>query len=123
MASSGPQIAWDPWTYRADAVMSGNRTDLVGFDVEAADGSIGTIDEATYDAGHSYVVVDTGSWIFGKKVMLPAGAIKRVDRNDRKVYVHRSKDEIKRAPGFDKDTYTSRDYRARLALYYGRFRY
>jgi hypothetical protein len=123
MTSSGPQIAWDPWTYRSDAGMSGNRKDLVGFDVEAADGSIGKIDEATYDAGHSYVVVDTGPWIFGKKVMLPAGTIKRVDRNDRKVYVHRSKDEIESAPKFDEDTYASRDYRARLAVYYGRFRY
>jgi hypothetical protein len=34
--------------------------DLVGFDVEATDGNIGKIDEATYDVGGSYVVVDTG---------------------------------------------------------------
>jgi hypothetical protein len=123
MTSSGSQTAWDPWTYRSDVEMSGNRADLVGFDVEATDGSIGKIDEATYDVGSSYVVVDTGPWIFGSKVMLPAGTIRRVDRQDRKVYVYRSKDEIKSAPKFDKETYTNRDYRDRLGKYYRKFRY
>jgi hypothetical protein len=123
MTRSGSPGAWDPWTYRRDAEMSGNQADLVGFDVEATDGSIGKIDEATYDVGHSYVVVDTGPWIFGSKVMLPAGTINRVDRNDRKVFVNRNKGEIKSAPKFDKDTYTSRDYRDRLGEYYGKFRY
>jgi hypothetical protein len=59
--------------------MSAKRSDVVGFDVEATDGSIGKIDEATYDVGSSYVVVDTGPWIFGSKVMLPAGIITRVE--------------------------------------------
>jgi hypothetical protein len=103
--------------------MSANPAELVGFDVEATDGSIGKIDEATYDVGSSYVVVDTGPWIFGSKVMLPAGTISRVDRSDRKVYANRSKDEIKGAPKFEKETYINRDYRDRLGEYYRKFRY
>jgi hypothetical protein len=122
MTRSGSPNRWDPWTYRTDAGMPGTRADLVGFDVEATDGGIGTIDEATYDVGSSYVVVDTGPWIFGSKVMLPAGTISRVDRQDRKVFVDRSKDEIKSAPKFDKDTYTNRDYRDRLGKHYRKFR-
>jgi hypothetical protein len=60
-------------TYRESSGMTATGpADLVGFDVEATDGNIGKIDEATYDVGGSYVVVDTGPWIFGKKVMLPA---------------------------------------------------
>jgi hypothetical protein len=51
------------------------------------------------DAGH--LVVDTGPWIFGKKVMLPAGVIKTVDHVNEKVFVNRTKDEIKNAPEFD----------------------
>jgi hypothetical protein len=31
------------------------------------------IDEATDEPGNAFVVVDTGPWVFGKKVMLPAG--------------------------------------------------
>ena len=41
--------------------------DLTGYSVEASDGSIGKVDEATYDAGSSRVVVDTGPWISGKR--------------------------------------------------------
>ena len=123
MTRSGSQTGWDPWTYRRDVGLSGTRTDLVGYDVEATDGHIGKIDEATHDVGSSYVVVDTGPWIFGSKVMLPAGTISRLDRNDRRAYVARSKDEIKSAPKFDNDRYTDRDYRDRLGEYYGRFRY
>jgi hypothetical protein len=123
MASSDSQTRWDPWSYRRDAGVSAGQMDLVGFDVEATDGSIGKIDEATYDVGSSFVVVDTGPWIFGNKVMLPAGTIRRVDRNDRKVYVYRSKDEIKSAPKFDKDAYRDTAYREGLAEYYRKFRY
>ena len=47
----------DVWTYRTGL---GDTTDLEGFDVHATDGDIGNIDEATYDVGASYVVVDTG---------------------------------------------------------------
>ena len=122
MTRSSSPNEWDPWTYRRDAGMSGTRVDLVGFDIEATDGSIGTIDEATHDVGSSYVVVDTGPWIFGSKVMLPAGTISRVDSQDRKVYVDRSKDEIKSAPKFDKNTYTDRDYRDRVGEHYRKFR-
>ena len=109
----------DIWTYRSDQWAG---VDLTGFGVEATDGGIGKIDEATYDVGSSYIVVDTGPWIFGKKVMLPAGVIDRIDTADEKVYVNRTKDEIKDAPEFDEDTYLSEDYRTNLGGYYGRER-
>ena len=123
MARSGSESRWDPWTYSGDVGLSGTGTDLVGYEVEATDGHIGKVDEATNDVGSSYVVVDTGPWIFGSKVMLPAGTISRLDRNDRRVYVARSKDEIKSAPKFDKDAYRDRGYRDRVGEYYGKFRY
>lgn len=123
MTGSRTQGDWNPWTYRRSAGTNEANVDLVGFDVEATDDGIGKVDEATYDVGSSYVVVDTGPWIFGSKVMLPAGTITRIDPQARKVYVSRSKDEIKSAPPFDKDTYTRKDYRQRLGEYYGRFRY
>ena len=87
------------WTHRETVVGSGiDSTDIVGFGVEALDGSIGKVDEATYDAGSAYIVVDTGPWIFGKKVVLPAGVIQHVDSEDEAVYVNRTKDQIKDAP-------------------------
>ena len=75
--------------------------DITGFKVEAIDGSIGKIDEASNEVGESYLIVDTGPWIFGKKVMLPAGVIQRVDTEAQKVYVNRTKEQIKNAPEYD----------------------
>jgi hypothetical protein len=104
------------WTYR-DETWAG--TDLTGYSVEAIDGGIGKVDEATYDVGGSYVVVDTGPWIFGKKVLLPAGVIDRVDAETETIYVNRSKDEIKAAPEFDESRYTDEAYRSEIGGYYG----
>src|SRR4029077_10647546 len=84
------------------------------------DGGIGKIDEATNEVGASYIVVDTGPWIFGKKVMLPAGVINRVDREEETVYADRTKEQIKNAPEFDPDDYRSEQYRGEVGSYYGR---
>ena len=105
----------DLWTYR-DSALIGNA--LVGLDVEATDGEIGKVDEATYDVGASYVVVDTGPWIFGKKVMLPAGVIQRVDLDSQTLFVDRTKDEIKNSPEFDENMYQDESYRTQLGSYY-----
>jgi len=110
-----------PWTYRDLDTLGVDMTrgvDLVGFSVEATDGGIGKIDEATYDVGSSYVVVDTGPWIFGKKVMLPAALIQRVDLDSEAVIVDRTKDEIKSSPEFDEETYRDAGYRSRVGSYY-----
>jgi hypothetical protein len=55
----------------------------------------------------------------GSKVMLPAGVIASVDHEDEKVYVNRTKDEVKNAPEFDKDRYRDDAYRGELGSYYG----
>src|SRR4051812_7358892 len=104
------------WVYRET---TWTQRDLSGFSVEALDGSIGKIDEASKDVGAGYVVVDTGPWIFGKKVMLPAGVIRDVDLDTETVFVNLTKDEIKDAPEFDEQRYTSEAYRAQLGGYYG----
>jgi hypothetical protein len=106
----------DLWTYNDNAIV-GNA--LVGLEVVAVDGEIGKVDEATDDAGTSGLVVDTGGWILGKKVLLPAGVIDRVDLDEEKVYVNRTKDEIKNAPEYDDKHGADDDYRAKLGAYYG----
>jgi len=86
------------WTYRDTLDAS---RDMVGYNVEATDGSIGKIDEASTETSRRYLVVDTGFWIFGKKRLIPAGVLDRVDQDDRKVYVSMTKDQIKNAPDYD----------------------
>jgi len=106
----------DLWTYRQTVVVAPN-LDLEGFEVQARDGKIGKIDEATNETGSSNIIVDTGPWIFGKKVVLPAGVIDRLDLDDRNVYVDLTKDQIKNAPEYDPDRFDE-EYRTRLGSYY-----
>jgi hypothetical protein len=106
----------DLWTYGNTSMTA---QDLTGFTVEALDGDIGKIDEATNKVGGSYIVVDTGPWIFGKKVLLPAGVLRDADFDDEKVFVNRTKEQIKKAPEFDADRYRDEGYRNEIGGYYG----
>ncbi|MBV2357285.1 PRC-barrel domain-containing protein [Streptomyces sp. J2-1] len=94
-------------------------TDLTGFKVEATDGSIGKVDKHSDDVDSSYIVVDTGVWIFGKHVLLPAGTVKTVDQAEEKIYVNLTKDQIKNSPEFDKDKHVGdTGYHEQLGTYY-----
>jgi hypothetical protein len=108
------------WTYRTDVVLEPT-VDLVGFGIEARDGSIGKVDESTADAGKSYLVVDTGPWIFGRKVLLPAQTVERIDLDTQTIFVDRTKEEIENAPEFDPERGIDPTYQDELGGYYGRY--
>jgi hypothetical protein len=117
----------DLWTWRetvyvvtpgSAATNAINSMDVTGFEVEASDGHIGKVDEATYEVGGSYLVVDTGFWIFGKKRMIPASVAERVDQDQRKIVLRMTKDEVKEAPDYDPDRLFN-DQRSGLDDYYG----
>ena len=91
---------------------------FVGYHVEATDGSIGKVDEVSSALDGSCLVVDTGPWIFGRRLMLPAGVVNHVDHVDRKVYVDRTKDEVKDSPEVEPDRYEDPTYREKVAGYY-----
>jgi hypothetical protein len=109
------------WTFNVVTTppMDMTTVDLTGFKVEARDGGIGKVEEATHEAGGSFIVVDTGPWIFGKKVMLPAGVIRDIDLDAEMIVVDLTKDEIKNAPEFDETVYRDESYRRQVGDYYG----
>jgi hypothetical protein len=110
--------AVDIWAFREPGWAD---EDVVGYSVEAADGPFGEIDEASYETGSSYLVVDTSSLRnlgFGKQALIPAAAIGRVDHSDETVFLTLTKEQIKDAP-----EYKAFDdvYRERVVGYYGPF--
>lgn len=111
------------WSYRDQSSLGANvvdtHADITGFSVEAIDGSIGKVNEVSYNAGGSYVVVDTGPWIFGHKVMLPAGIVRGIDEMEEIVFVNRTKEQIKSAPEYDESFTLEDTYRSDLETYYG----
>lgn len=93
--------------------------DLVGYRVEASDGHIGKIDKHSDGVDAAHIVVDTGVWIFGKRVLLPAGVIERIDAAGETVHVGRTKEQIKAAPDFDEGRYAAEPgYREEFARHY-----
>ena len=95
------------WEYRATVYAID--PDFTGFDVEATDGHIGKVDDASNDAGRSFLVVDTGFWIFGKKRLIPAGVVERVDPDAKAIHVALTKEQIKSAPDYDEIRRASSD--------------
>jgi hypothetical protein len=108
------------WTFGQVPSLGG--IDLTGFTVEATDGEIGTVDEATYEVGESYLIVDIGPWIFGKKLLLPAGVVARIDADKKRIFLDCKKDSIKnapQAPEYDPNFgWVDRSFRDRLGRHY-----
>ncbi|MEG3898074.1 MULTISPECIES: DUF2382 domain-containing protein [unclassified Microcoleus] len=80
--------------------------DIKGFDVYAGDSDekVGTVYDALVDetGRFRYLVIDTGIWIFGKKVLLPIGSA-RFDYGARRVHATglRSKAQAEQLPAYN----------------------
>ena len=108
---------FDPWNFRPDSGLP-SAQDIIGYHVEATDGRCGKVEEVHGAANGSFLVVDTGPWIFGRKLMLPAGVVTHVDHVDRNVYVDRTKDEIKNSPEVEPGMYHDVAHREKVEGYY-----
>ncbi|MFD4628403.1 PRC-barrel domain containing protein [Streptomyces sp. NPDC058284] len=92
---------------------------LLGYAVEASDGSSGEVDATTEEVAPDHLVIDTGGPLLSKKVLLPVWVIAHVDEANRTVHVPRTKDHIKAAPRFDRDLrVTDPTYRAHIDEHY-----
>ncbi|MFI6132699.1 PRC-barrel domain containing protein [Micromonospora sp. NPDC051141] len=92
--------------------------DVVGYRVEATDGQIGSVDRASYDVGDALLVVDTGPWIFGRTVLLPAGTVAHADHDARMLFVDRTRQQIKDSPRYDEADFDTAQFRQRVGDYY-----
>jgi hypothetical protein len=78
------------WGYQP-AVGYTATTSLIGYQVEATDGTIGKVDKHSDDVGASHFVFDTGVWIFGRHLLIPAGLVVGIDTAEERIYVDRTK--------------------------------
>lgn len=81
---------------------------------------IGSVHDILVDeSGHfRYLVIDTGFWIFGKKVILPVGRAK-VDYSQERVYTTGfTKDQAENLPKYDDDMTVDYDYEERVRRVY-----
>ena len=69
-----------------------------GFRVEASDGAEGHVAWASYAPGESYVVVTLRHHLHEKHHVVPAGAVERIDADQRTVWLRLSRAEIEELP-------------------------
>ncbi|MFB7454141.1 PRC-barrel domain-containing protein [Streptomyces sp. NPDC056194] len=106
------------WSYNTESGHLAG-TDLTGWRVEAADGHIGKVDKHSDEVDDAYLVVDTGVWIFGKEVLIPASTVTRVDLEEHTIHLALSKEQVKDAPEFVSDKHLADlRYREELSQYY-----
>ncbi|MFD3331913.1 PRC-barrel domain containing protein [Streptomyces sp. NPDC058700] len=108
----------DIWAF-SEAAIQAAEMDLTGYKVEAADGGIGKVDKHSADVGRCHLVVDTGPWILGRQVVIPAGVVTGVDRSSETVFVGCTKEQIQNAPEFvPEEGDTSGPQKLRFVDYY-----
>ncbi|MGG6265566.1 DUF2382 domain-containing protein [Leptolyngbya sp. AN03gr2] len=87
--------------------------DLKHFDVYAQDDKVGSVCDILVDSETGrlrYFAVDTGFWVFGKKVLLPVGRTS-IDHSDRKIYaMSMTKDQVESLPNYDELEEIDYDY-------------
>jgi len=95
------------------------------YTIEATDGAVGHVDDFIIDDEPwviRYMVIDTGNWWPGKKVIVAPAWIAHVDWKNSRVYTNLSREAIKSSPEFDSDN-LDRTYEAELYKHYGQQNY
>lgn len=101
--------------------MKRNIKSLVGYTIKATDGEIGKVEEFYFDDRTStirYMVVKTGGWFSGKKVLISPEAFQKPEWESKIFPVNLSKEEIKNSPDIDTDKPVSRQQEELMREYY-----
>jgi uncharacterized protein (TIGR02271 family) len=86
--------------------------DIKGLDLYSNNEKIGSVEDVLVgdDGQFRYLVINTGIWILGKKVLLPIGQA-RIDYNDRRVYANNlTKAQVEALPEFKDDMTVDYDH-------------
>jgi uncharacterized protein YrrD len=98
-----------------------NLRDVEGYQLSAKDGEIGHVTDLYFDDecwAVRYLVVATGSWLFGKKVLISPNSVLKVNLDDRCIGVDLSMDQVRNSPDIDAEKPISRQQESEYHLYY-----
>ncbi|UBF23601.1 PRC-barrel domain-containing protein [Kovacikia minuta CCNUW1] len=97
-----------------------HQEDIRGFDLYSRDEKAGSVEDLLVDdAGRfRYFVINTGLWIFGKKVLLPIGCA-QIDYSNHRIYANSlNKEQVEALPEFSNDMTVDLDYEERVGRIY-----
>lgn len=78
-------------------------SDVVGHEAMASDGPVGSVQNFLFDDESwkiRHLVVNTGNWLPGKRVLLSPGQIQRISWRERKVYLDVTREEVEASPQY-----------------------
>src|SRR5680860_1407906 len=96
--------------------------DLEDCVIRATDGIIGQVKDLYFDDKAwviRYFVVDTGTWLSSRKVLISLIAIGHPDWTENEVPVSITKEQVKNSPAIDTDKPVSRQHEMTFLEYYG----
>lgn len=96
--------------------------DLEDYAIRATDGTIGHVKDFYFDDGAwviRYLVVDTGSWLSSRKVLISPIAIGHPNWTEKVLPVSITKEQVKNSPDIDTDKPVSRQHEMHYLGYYG----
>ena len=99
-----------------------NSSALTGYAIQAIDGNIGSVSDVLFEDVKfcmRWLVVDTGNWLPGRKVLLPVSALGHPDRELRLFPVKLTMQQVRDSPDIDTDMPVSRQHEADIFDYYG----
>lgn len=102
--------------------MPNKASDLIGLSIEAKDGEIGRVSDLLFDDEHwgvRWLVVETGSWFTGRKVLLPSSQLKRLQTGAEAIPVDLTKEQVKASPDVDTEKPVTRQMESSVYEHYG----
>jgi uncharacterized protein YrrD len=99
-----------------------SQSEISGYAIHATDGLIGTVSDFLFEDTNWFVrwlVVDTGDWLRGRKVLLPLSALAHVNHIGHQFNVKLTRQQVKECPNVETDQPVSRQMETSLYSYYG----
>lgn len=97
--------------------------EIVGYHIQAVNDKIGHVEDFILndeDWTIRYLVVNTGNWLPGKKVLISLGWIEDISWSEEAVYVMVRKEDVKNSPEYNPETPINREYEEVLYNFYGK---
>ena len=96
--------------------------DLQGYAIEASDGNIGTVRDVYFDDHQwvvRYLVVDTGTWLDGRDVLISPMGLGPIKSLDKLVSFAGTRERVRNSPAIDLAKPVSRQHEQLYVDYYG----
>lgn len=96
--------------------------DTLGYRIQAVDDDVGTLDDLLFERATSrirYLVIDAGSWLTDRVVLLPPAAFGTMQPGERRIPTALTKQQVKDSPPMQTALTLSRSEEELLHSYYG----